>query len=273
MKNPYLATPAKIEKIIDETGNIKTFVLRPEEPINFKAGEFIELTIPGVGEAPFTPSSSQYETETLDVTVMKVGLATEKLHSMKEGDPVGIRGPLGNGYPIEKFHGKEVLIVGGGVGLAPLRALLFTLLHEIKKFKRIILCYGSRTPDDIVYKYLFPDWLKIKGLEILRSIDKCPEGHKWHETIGVVTCLLDKVKINLDNCVSIVCGPPIMMKFATLKLLELKHSPENIYLSMERNMSCGIGKCGHCAIGPYFVCKDGPVFTYEQLKDQPEIWA
>jgi NAD(P)H-flavin reductase len=273
MNNPYLPIDSEIEKIVDETSTIKTFVLRPREKISFATGQFIELSIPGIGEAPFTPSSSPFKTDTIDVTVMNVGLLTETLHKSKIGDTVGIRGPYGKGYPIENFYNKEVLIVGGGVGLAPLRSLLLTLFEQMNKFKRVILCYGSKSPEDIVYKSLFSEWGKIKGLEIYRSVDKCPVGQKWAETIGVVTCLLDEVEVNINNCVSVVCGPPIMMKFATLKLAELQHKDNNIYLSMERNMSCGLGKCGHCAIGPYFVCKDGPVFTYAQLKNEPEIWA
>lgn len=271
--NPYLTTEARIEKIISETALIKTFVLRPSEKFSFATGQFIELAVCGAGEAPFTPSSSPFKTDTIDVTIMNAGFLTRSLHNSKPGDTVGIRGPFGKGYPVESFYGKEVLIVGGGVGLAPLRSLLFTLFGQMDKFKRVILCYGSKSPEDVVYKDFFPDWRKVKNFEIFRSVDRCPDNQKWSESVGVVTCLLDKVDVNLNNSVAIVCGPPIMMKFATLKLVELGHRDENIYLSMERNMSCGLGKCGHCAIGPYFVCKDGPVFTYSQLKNEPEIWA
>ncbi len=271
MKNPYSFTQAKIEEIISETPEIKTFVLKPKESIPFATGQFIELTVPGVGEAPFTPSSSPYEVNKIEATIMRAGFVTEKIHQIEEGEIVGIRGPYGKGYPIEKFYNKEVLIVGGGVGLAPLRSFLLTLLHEVDKFKRIILCYGAKTPQDIVYKKSFPEWKKLSGLEILRSVDKADEN--WKEYEGVVTILLDEVKVNLGESVAIVCGPPIMMKFATKKLIELGHEPKNIYLSMERNMSCGIGKCGHCALGKYYVCKDGPVFTYEEIKDIPEIWV
>ena len=271
--NPYLPEKAKIEKVINETSAIKTFVLRPEKQVTFETGQFVQVTVPGIGEAPFTPSSSPFVKDTVEITVMKVGRVTERMHQSKVGDTLGIRGPYGKGYPVDKFFNKEVLIVGGGVGMAPLRSLLLTLIQQIHNFKKVILCYGVRTPEDVVYKHLFPDWEKIQRVEILRSVDRCPVGVRWDETIGVVTCLLDKVKINLSDSVAIVCGPPIMMKFTTLKLVEKGHRPENIYLSMERNMSCGLGKCGHCGIGPYFVCKDGPVFTYAQLKQEPELWA
>jgi len=270
IKNPYLPIEARVEQIIDETPNIKTFVLKPSQEIKFETGQFVQLTISGIGEAPFTPSSSPFETEKIELTVMEAGLLTGKLHEMREGEIVGIRGPYGRGYPFDNFYNKEVLILGGGVGMAPLRSLLLTLLENINKFKRIVLCYGARTPEDIVYKYAFPEWKKRNKLEILRSVDKAtPE---WEETEGLVTVLLDKIEMNLRNSVAVVCGPPIMMKFGTLKLLDLGYKPENIYLSMEKNMSCGLGKCGHCALGKYYVCKDGPVFQYDLIKDIPDIW-
>ena len=269
MKNIYKPIEAKVENIIDESPGIKSFILKPEEEFQFATGQFIELTLPGYGEAPFTPSSSPFDKEKFAVTIMNAGYVTSKLHSIKKGVILGVRGPFGNGYPIEEFEGKEVLILGGGVGLAPLRSLLLTLIAEKEKYKRILLCYGARTPEDIIYKDEFKEW-KDAGVEIHRSVDKADKN--WKETEGVVTVLLDKIKMDMKNAVAAVCGPPIMMKFATLKLLEIGFKEDTIYLSMERNMSCGVGKCGHCAFGPYFVCKDGPVFKYSQIKDFPDIW-
>lgn len=271
-RSPYHPIPATIEKVIEETSNIKTFVLKPSEKFNFATGQFIELSFPGMGEAPFTPSSSPFSTERIEVTIMRTGRLTARLHECTGGETVGIRGPYGHGYPVEKFFGKEVLILGGGVGIAPLRSFLLTLLAMKEKFKRIILCYGSRTPEDVVYKYMFPEWQTIKELELARSVDKCPIG-AWNETVGLVTCLLDGVKVDLNNAVAVVCGPPIMEKFGTRKLLDLGFKAPQIYLSMEANMSCGIGKCGHCQLGHHFICKDGPVFTYEQLKNIPDPFA
>jgi len=269
-ENPYLPVEAVVHEIISETPNIKTFVLKPSREIKFATGQFMQLTVPGIGEAPFTPSSSPSQKDRIELTAMKVGLLTSQLHEMKGGEVVGIRGPYGQGYPIVEFHNKEVLILGGGVGMAPLRSLLLTLLENVNKFRRIVLCYGAKTPEDIVYKYAFPEWKRRNKLEILRSVDKAtPE---WEETEGLVTVLLDKIKIDLRNSVAVVCGPPIMMKFGTLKLMDLGYKPENIYLSMEKNMSCGLGKCGHCALGRYYVCKDGPVFKYDVIKDVPDIW-
>jgi len=268
VKNPYQPQKAVIKKIIPETPGIKTFVLKPEGEFSFHCGQFAELTLPGVGEAPFAMSSPCYKTELLEFTIQNVGYMTSRLHKMKEGDIVGLRGPYGNGFPLQDFYGREVLLLIGGVGFPPARALLYSLLNEKEKFPRILMCYGARTPDDIVYKYQIEK--KKKKIELYLTVDKADKT--WKETEGVVTVLLDKVKINLKNSVAVVIGPPIMMKFGTLKLLEVGYKPKDIYLSMERKMYCGIGQCRHCMIDHYFICKDGPVFNFEQLKDLPDIW-
>lgn len=269
--NIYAPINAQIEEIIEETPNIKTFVLRPEEPLYFKTGQFAELTVFGVGEAPFTPSSAPHILEKIDFTIMNVGRVTSALHELKAKSSLGLRGPYGFGYPLKNFEGKEILIVGGGVGLAPLRSLLFSLFKDIDKYKKVILKYGARTPNDIVYKNSLKDWSKLKKVEVELSVDKA-EGHHWSGKVGLVTTLLEKLHIDLKNAVAVVCGPPIMMKFVTFKLLDLGFEPKDIYLSMEKNMSCGLGKCGHCRLGPYYACKDGPVFSYEQIKGLDKIW-
>ncbi len=201
---------------------------------------------------------------------MKAGYVTDKMHQLKGGETLGIRGPFGKGYPIEDFYGKEVLILGGGVGLAPLRCLILTLLGEEDKFKKINICFGAKTPADFIYKDWYDELRKHKNVELLRSVDKADSS--WQETEGLVTVLLEKADINYKEAVAVVCGPPIMMKFGTFRLLEMGVKEENVYLSMEKNMSCGLGKCGHCAMGDYFVCKDGPVFTYNEIKNYPDIW-
>jgi NAD(P)H-flavin reductase len=272
-QNPYKAVPAIVEAVVDETSNIKTLTFRPREPIPFRAGQFVELSVPGYGEAPFTPSSSPKVLERFDITIMKAGTLTERIHQLKPGAEVGIRGPMGKEYPLTRYHGKEVLVLGGGVGLAPLRALLFALFEDMDKYKKIILRYGARTPNDIVYKSaVTAGWGKGPALDVLISVDKGDDT--WKGPVGVVTTILDpsRLKVDVKNSVAVVCGPPIMMKFGTLKLLELGYAHDTIYLSMEKNMSCGIGKCGHCRLGPYYACKDGPVFTYEAIKNESKIW-
>jgi len=270
-RNLYQPINGQITDIIDESPTIKTFVIKPEEKFKFKTGQFIELTLPGEGEAPFTPSSSPAVTEQMDITIMKAGRVTGLLHDCTKGQKIGIRGPYGNGYPINDFVGKEVYIVGGGVGLAPIRSLFLTLVDRIKDFKSVVCRFGARTPDDFIYKNtLFGPWQKIDGVGIKLTVDKA--NGQWKDNVGVVTTILKTDDVDIKNAVSVVCGPPIMMKFATLKLLEFGFAPKDIYLSMEKNMSCGFGKCGHCMIGKYYVCKDGPVFAYEQIKDYPNIW-
>lgn len=266
----YKVLKASVEEVIEESPLIKTFVLIPESPFKFNTGEFIELTLNGFGEAPFTPSSSPLITDRMEITIMKTGYVTEKFHNLKPGEVLGVRGPFGRGYPVEKFYGKEVLILGGGCGLAPIRSLLYALEAVKDKLKRVVLCYGSKTPADCIYKPLFNRLNSIDKFEAFRTVDK-PDPD-WNEPVGVVTTLLEKVKMKIEESVAVVCGPPIMMKFGTLKLLEMGYKDKQIYLSMEKNMSCGLGKCGHCMMGEFFVCKDGPVFTYDEIKHNPEIW-
>ena len=268
--NIYKPLRAELVEVIEESPLIKTFVLIPERKFVFSTGQFIELSVDGVGEAPFTPSSSPLVTDKLEVTVMKTGYVTNIMHQLKPGAVMGIRGPYGRGYPVTNFEGREVLILGGGCGLAPIRSLLFALEHMKDDLEKVILCYGSKTPADCIYKPLFSRLNSIEKFEAYRTVDMSEEG--WDGPVGVATTLLGKVKVKIENSVAVVCGPPIMMKFGTIRLLEMGYRDDQIYLSMEKNMSCGLGKCGHCMMGEFFVCKDGPVFTYKEIKHNPEIW-
>jgi len=269
--NIYKPLKAELVEVIDESPLIRTFVLIPEKDFSFGTGQFIELSVDGIGEAPFTPSSSPHVKDKLEVTVMKTGYVTEIMHNLKPGAYMGIRGPYGRGYPVERFFGKEVIILGGGCGLAPIRSLLYALEHIKDKLEKVILCYGSKTPADCVYKPLFNRLNNTEKFEAYRTVDK--SDGEWDGPVGVVTTLLNRIKFDLKNSVAVVCGPPVMMKFGTIKFLEMGFSEEEIYLSMEKNMSCGLGKCGHCMMGEYFVCKDGPVFTYNEIRDTPNIWS
>ncbi|MBP7215855.1 MAG: FAD/NAD(P)-binding protein [Candidatus Omnitrophica bacterium] len=270
MKNIYLPIEACIEDVIVESPTIKTFVIRPKEEFSFKTGQFIELTLPGMGEAPFTPSSDPANKETIDVTIMKAGRITSLLHGIQGKTAVGIRGPYGKGYPLEAFAGKDVFIVGGGVGLAPLRSLLFALFATIHNYNKVVLRYGARTSSDIIYKNAIDEWAKKEKVNIAVTVDV--GDPEWKGNVGLVTTILKDAPVDSKNAVVIVCGPPIMMKFVTLKLLDLGFKEDAIYLSMEKNMSCGLGKCGHCRIGKYYICKDGPVFTFAQLKELHDVW-
>jgi len=270
-QNPYQPTMAELVEVIEETPTIKTFVLRPEPPIPFRAGQFMELTVPGLGEAPFTPSSSPHRPETMEITILKTGKVTDALHGLKAGIRLGLRGPFGKGYPVEKFQGKEVLVVGGGVGLAPLRSLIYALIEEIDQFKRVSIKYGAKTPQELCFRRQHEEWAKKRSVEMEVTIDLPAPG--WDGKVGLVTTLLDDLDIDRENSFVVSCGPEIMLKFVTLKLLEEGFKPEQIYLSMNRNMSCGVGKCGHCIVGKYFLCKDGPDMNYADVMDVPDLFG
>ena len=271
-KNSYAVTAAEIYEIIEESPTIRTLRIKPEKPIPFKTGQFVELTIPNIGEGPFTPSSSHNIEDTMDITIMKTGFVTEYVHKTKVGDRVGIRGPMGTHYPIDDWKGKEVLIMGGGVGMAPTRSLFLSLLDQIDDFKSITFLAGARTPADMIYKQHISGWRKIDKVNFLRSVDRVPEGEAWDEEVCLITKLLDKISIDPKGNPVVVCGPPIMMKFGTMDLLKYGYEENNIYLSMEKKMYCGIGHCRHCVIGKYYACKDGPVFTYDTIKNEENIW-
>jgi sulfite reductase subunit B len=267
--NPYQPIKCRLREVIPETPEIRTFILESKPMIRFEAGQFVELTVPEVGEAPFTPSSSPYDHEKLELTVMRVGRVTNALFESQPGATLWIRGPYGQPYPLTRFEGREIFIVGGGVGLAPLRSLFSALIHNPERYSRIYLRYGARSPKDIIYHAQLEEWKELSGVSVLLTVDQGDAS--WRGRTGVVTTILDEIPVQfLKNTVGVVCGPPLMMKFTTQRLLEAGFSPENLYLSMEKNMSCGIGKCGHCRMGRYFVCKDGPVLTWAQIKDLKE---
>ncbi len=270
---PYMPIPAEIERIEDETPSIKTFTIRPREAVAFEAGQFVELSVPGIGEAPFTPSSSPRITDRMEITIMRVGRVTDRLHLMRPGAKVGVRGPLGRAYPIADFRGKEILIAGGGCGVGPLRALILALMEDIDAYKRVIVRYGARSAQDIVFRDAASQgWGQNGGLDVLLTVDiGAPD---WDGHVGVLPTILTEEYLDCDpeHGVAVMCGPPLMMRFTALKLLQRGYRPKNIYLSLERSMSCGIGMCGHCRLGRYYDCKDGPVFSYDQIQSNPRLW-
>ncbi|MBN2367020.1 MAG: FAD/NAD(P)-binding protein [Calditrichaeota bacterium] len=271
MENLYQPLQSKVLDVITETPTIKTLVLKPPQEIPFKAGQFMQLTIAGIGEAPFTPSSSQYDLNTMEITILKAGHLTEAVHELKPGDWVGLRGPFGKGYPMEKFEGKEILVVGGGVGLAPLRALLYALFHNIEKYKRISIKYGARNPSELSFRNQYHKWAKLPNVDFECTVDRA--NGNWDGKVGLVTELLENTGIDLTNSFAVSCGPEIMLKFVTLKLLNVGFQPGQIYLSMNRKMSCGMGICGRCNIGPYYLCKDGPDMNYAKIQQYPDVFG
>ncbi len=258
---------ARVEDVQVETPTIRTFVLRPERPVPFRAGQFVQLGIPGIGEAPFTPSSSPAVAERLETTVLRTGFVTNALHALEPGAEVGLRGPFGKGYPIDHFRDREVLVVGGGVGLAPLRALLYHLFSAMHWVRRVVIRYGARNPAELCFRRQYAEWAALERVDFLETIDRPAAG--WNGRVGLVTTLLDDLDIDIPNACAVSCGPEVMLKFVTYKLLDIGLPPERIFLSMNRNMSCGMGICGRCNVGPFFLCKDGPDMCYADIKDIP----
>lgn len=269
MKNIYLPYLAEITGIKQETPDIKTFSLRfedksVEDSFNYRPGQFVEFSVFGEGEAPFCISNSPTRNSGIECSVKRMGKVSQALHDLDIGDTVGIRGPYGNGFPLEALKGKNLLFVGGGIGLAPLRSLINYCFDNRSDFKEITIVNGARTSGDLVYKDEYGVWEKAKETKLHLTVD-CEEEN-WKCMIGVVPKILEQLKPTCSNSVAIVCGPPVMIKYTLPVLLKLGFCAESIITTLEMKMKCGLGKCGRCNIGHKYICKDGPVFTYSQLK-------
>ena len=274
--NPYIPEIAVIKKIEKQTMDVNTYTLvfrdkEKQKDYSFAGGQFNQMTIWGFGEAPISMSSNPQERDAFQHTVRKVGNVTSAIFNLKEGDIVGIRGPYGRAWPMKDAKGKDVLIVAGGIGLAPLRPVVTQIIKDRKDYGKVEILYGARTPGDMLFTKEFDDWKKTNDLGLLLTVDSVPQDQKWSHNVGVVTSLFDKMKITRANSIVMTVGPEIMMKFALKGLLARGFSDKQIYLSLERRMECGIEKCGHCQIGDKYVCTDGPVFAWTEIKDIPEI--
>jgi sulfhydrogenase subunit gamma (sulfur reductase) len=277
MKNPYLPIPMVVKRTQVETADrmLRTLELgflkeEDEKAFRFVPGQFCELSLFGKGEAPFGIASSPTEKGSLKFTINKAGTVTTALHQITPGEEMGIRGPLGNSYPIELFQGKNVLVIGGGFAFTTLRSLIIYLLQpeNRSKVKDITVIYGARNPGLLLYKEELADWQKRSDMKLVVTVDA---GDKdWKGKVGLVPNVLEEVGPPSENTYAVICGPPIMIKFTFPKLMTLKFPNERIYTSLEKRMKCGIGKCGRCNIGHLYVCKDGPVFSYEQLGKLPK---
>lgn len=263
--NSLTPIPATIIKIIMETPDTKTFYLKIDGKLRErpKPGQFTEIYVPGIGEAAVSVCSCG-DGKVIGQTVRSVGTLTEYLFKLKEGEKVGIRGPYGKGWPMERLRGKDVLIIAGGIGLAPLRGVIMDIMENRERYGKFTLLYGSRTPDLLLYRYEFETYKEIPNSEFLVTVDHPDE--KWRGNVGVVTTLIPRAKIDPENTIALICGPEIMMRYTVKALQEAGFKDNQIYLSLERRMKCGVGLCGHCQVGPYFVCKHGPVFPYWLIK-------
>jgi sulfhydrogenase subunit gamma (sulfur reductase) len=275
--NPYLPRLVRIERVRVETDDsmLKTFevaFMRDEDAssFHFVPGQFCELSVFGKGEAPFGIASSPTEPGPLKFTVNKAGVVTTALHNMEEGKILGLRGPLGNGFPLDTFEGQNVVIIGGGFAFTTLRSLTVYMLDRQNRdrFKDITIIYGARQPGLLLYKEDLAAWEKRKDISVHLTIDR--EAPGWTKHVGFVPDVVERVAPSSKGTYAVICGPPIMIRFTMPKLTALGFPPERIYSSLERRMKCGIGKCGRCNIGPYYVCKDGPVFSYGHLEGHPQ---
>ncbi len=238
------------------------------DAFHFSPGQFNMLYMHGQGEVPISISSDS-EDGRLIHTTRAVGSVTKGMHRLKEGDIVGLRGPFGSSWPIEEAKSKDLVILCGGMGLPPLRPVIYYALKHRQDFKRVYLLYGARTPLDIVYKAELESWHQEHDIEVLVTVDK-QKGH-WDGHVGVVPQLLSQVQVDTKHCLAMMCGPEIMMHYAHIALKKMGLSDEKIYLSMERNMKCALGHCGHCQWGHHFICKDGPVFRFDKISNYLKI--
>lgn len=268
--NLYKPYQVKIDKIEEHSENVKLFrYKRPkgkfqknENNLFFNPGQFVLASVLGYGEAPFGIASSPFESEYMEILVNKVGTLTKALHKLKKGDEIFIRGPYGNGFPLDFIKGKDVIIITGGCGIPPMVALMDFIIKNRDDFGDVYLAYGAKTPEDILLKEKIESWRD--AINVLLTVDE--PNKDWQGNVGLVSGLIDNIKINYKNTVAAICGPVPMVKALEKVLKPLGVSDRRIFVSMERRMQCGIGKCQHCVTGDKYVCQDGPVFTFDEMQ-------
>jgi NAD(P)H-flavin reductase len=274
--NPYIPMPATIDDVTveNEAKDIKSFRLvfeRAEDAARFRylPGQFAEISIFGKGEAPIGIASSPTEGAHLLFTVKRTGVVTAELHNSEPGRGVGVRGPLGKPYPWERMEGRDVVIIGGGFAFTTLRSVVAYVLdaHNRSRFGKVTVIYGARTPGELIYKDRLKEWGASGSLDLVVTVDTAVDG--WSGKVGFVPAVVREVAPSARNAIALVCGPPIMLKFTMPELLSLGFAKDDVYVSLEMRMKCGIGKCGRCNIGRKYVCIDGPVFSYAELVELP----
>lgn len=264
----WMPAAARILKVRPENFNTLTYTMQfVDEEIRrqyrFIPGQFNMVYVPGVGEAAISMSSNPSRTDTIDHTIRKVGSVTRAVERYEEGRVVGLRGPFGRGWPLEEIPGHDVVIVAGGIGLAPLRPIVYWLLENRDQVRRVVLLYGCRTPEDRVFAEELEEWDRRGAIEVLVTVDNATGD--WVGPVGVVTSLLPRIKVSAARTIVLVCGPKVLNRVAAWNFLQLHVPPNHVYVSLERNMNCGFRRCGHCQFGGKFVCSDGPVFCFSEI--------
>jgi sulfhydrogenase subunit gamma (sulfur reductase) len=267
----YLPSMMLVIKTRQMTALEKLFTIELPDgfSLNHKPGQFVEVSLLGIGEAPISISSSPSRSNgVFELCVRKVGTLTNALHSLHPGDMVGIRGPFGRGFPIERFHGKDLLFAPGGLGLAPLRSLINEVIDHRAMFGRVVILYGARHPSELLFKDELEEWKERQDVELHLTVDRADEN--WRGNVGVITTLFPQIQVHARNTVAITCGPPVMYRFVLMELQSLGIPEGNIWLSLERRMKCGVGKCGHCQMNHIYTCLEGPVFSFSEIKHLEE---
>ncbi len=269
-KQLYYPEMASITKVEQFTEKEKWFEIEMPggRPLGHMPGQFVQVSLFGVGEAPISITSSPTRTDKFELCVRRVGMLTEKLHQLETGAKIGIRGPYGKGFEVEAFKGKDILVIGGGIGIVPLRSLINYVIDNRKDYGRLIILYGAKDTSEFLYPDELKEWSKSSDIEYHVTVDQ--GSPDWNGNVGVITTLIPALDLDLENTITAVVGPPVMYKFV-LMTLKTKKIPEiNIYMSLERRMKCGVGKCGHCQINYSYVCQEGPVYHYPVLKTLQE---
>ena len=269
-KELYYPTICEIARVEQLTEKEKFFQISMPggKDLGHQPGQFVEVSMFGIGEAPISVCSSPTQKGLFDLTVREVGMLTEKMHELQAGDKIGIRGPFGKGFDIEALKGKDILFIGGGIGLVPLRSLINYTLDNRKDFGRIIILYGAKSPDEFLFRDELKVWEGRDDVEYHVTVDRA--NGEWKGHVGVITTLIPPLEVDTERTIAAVVGPPIMYKFVIMALKSKLIPDQNIYLSLERRMKCGVGKCGHCQINNVYVCQDGPVFNYVDIKGLEE---
>src|SRR5262249_25941640 len=266
--DPMLPAPWRIRRARRDTRDTFTLDLEPAkagDSLPFLPGQFNMLYVFGAGEVPISMSGDPANPGSMTHTVRAVGAVTKAMSRLERGDAIGVRGPFGAHWPVEEAVGKEVVIVAGGIGLAPLRPVIYYVLARREKYGRVTLLYGARTPADVLYQSELEKWRGRFGLQAEVTVDNVPAGQGWRGYVGVVTSLIAGAGFDPAQSIAMICGTEVMMRFTVIELQKQGVGGEKIFISMERNMKCAVGFCGHCQFGPTFICKDGPVFRFDRV--------